>query len=192
MKKNKGLYITVIILESLLVVTLSAFLYIKWYKPYKEEKDLRDSINNISSKDVDNIISNLKNNEEITVPVINNDLINNTNWVNYGDNNVIAFKDGYFVWYTDSNLTSDNAMIGQFSYYEGKDAFNLIESSMNVQMDKTDNDSVLILNIISYKKDGEETLDSAHTKYLFGYRKDKLMSYVDILTLDNYSFLECE
>ena len=87
-------------------------------------------------------------------------------------------------------MTSDNAMIGKFSYYEGSDAFNLIESSMNVEMDKTDNDSVLILNIVSRKKDGEETLDSEQMKYLVGYHQNQVMSLIDILSLEEYSFVE--
>ena len=55
MKKNKGLYITVIVLEALLIVALGVFLYVKWYKPYKEEKDLKGSISNISFEDVNSI-----------------------------------------------------------------------------------------------------------------------------------------
>ena len=100
MKKNKGLYITVIVLEALLIVALGVFLYVKWYKPYKEEKDLKGSISNISFEDVNSIVSNLKDSEELILPVINNALLNETSWVNYNDNNIIAFKDDYFIWYT--------------------------------------------------------------------------------------------
>ena len=196
MKKNRG-FIIVSIIELILIIFLSVILINKWYKPYKEEQNFKNNIKNISVDNVNQIIADYQSEKEkeellASIPEINNDLLNNTNWVNYSDNNVIAFSDGYFVWYKNSDLTSDDAMIGQFSYYKGEKAFNLIRDALGEDNARSENDSVLILNILSDKTDGEETLDSSKALYLFGYNNDSLMTLINISSYKEYSFLKID
>lgn len=187
MNKNKKLYITVITLQTILILALGVFIYFNWYRPYKEEKDFKNDLSNVTLDDIS--FNSIDNNK---IPEIKNDLLNNTSWVNYKDNTIIVFKDGYFVWYLDNELSSDNCMLGEFTYYKGKDAFALLNSSLNVDIDKTEEDSVLILSILSYKENGIETLDNVQTKYLFGYHKNEIMNFVDILSYDEYTFFQLE
>ena len=196
MKKNRG-FIIVSIIELILIIFLSVILINKWYKPYKEEQNFKNNIKNISVDNVNQIIADYQSEKEkeellASIPEINNDLLNNTNWVNYSDNNVIAFSDGYFVWYKNSDLTSDDAMIGQFSYYKGEKAFNLIGDALDEDNARSENDSVLILNVLSDKTDGEETLESSKTLYLFGYNNDSLMTLINISSYKEYSFLKID
>lgn len=196
MKKNRG-FIIVSIIELILIIFLSVILINKWYKPYKEEQNFKNNIKNISVDNVNQIIADYQSEKEkeellASIPEINNDLLNNTNWVNYSDNNVIAFSDGYFVWYKDSDLTSDDAMIGQFSYYKGEKAFNLISDALGEDNARSENDSVLILNVLSDKTDGEETLENSKTLYLFGYNSDNLMTFIDISSYKEYTLLKID
>ena len=196
MKKNRG-FIIVSIIELILIIFLSIILINKWYKPYKEEQNFKNNIKNISVDNVNQIIADYQSEKEkeellASIPEINNDLLNNTNWVNYSDNNVIAFSDGYFVWYKDSDLTSDDAMIGQFSYYKGEKAFNLISDALGEDNARSENDSVLILNVLSDKTDGEETLENSKTLYLFGYNSDNLMTFIDISSYKEYTLLKID
>lgn len=196
MKKNRG-FIIVSIIELILIIFLSVILINKWYKPYKEEQNFKNNIKNISVNNVNQIIADYQSEKEkeellASIPEINNDLLNNTNWVNYSDNNVIAFSDGYFVWYKDSDLTSDDAMIGQFSYYKGEKAFNLIGDALGEDNTRSENDSVLILNILSDKTDGKETLENSKTLYLFGYNSDNLMTFIDISSYKEYTLLKID
>ena len=196
MKKTRG-FIIVSIIELILIIFLSVILINKWYKPYKEEQNFKNNIKNISVDNVNQIIADYQSEKEkeellASIPEINNDLLNNTNWVNYSDNNVIAFSDGYFVWYKDSDLTSDDAMIGQFSYYKGEKAFNLISDALGEDNARSENDSVLILNVLSDKTDGEETLENSKTLYLFGYNSDNLMTFIDISSYKEYTLLKID
>lgn len=196
MKKNRG-FIIVSIIELILIIFLSIILINKWYKPYKEEQNFKNNIKNISVDNVNQIIADYQSEKEkeellASIPEINNDLLNNTNWVNYSDNNVIAFSDGYFVWYKNSDLTSDDAMIGQFSYYKGEKAFNLISDALGEDNARSENDSVLILNVLSDKTDGEETLENSKTLYLFGYNSDNLMTFIDISSYKEYTLLKID
>lgn len=196
MKKNRG-FIIVSIIELILIIFLSVILINKWYKPYKEEQNFKNNIKNISVDNVNQIIADYQSEKEkeellASIPEINNDLLNNTNWVNYSDNNVIAFSDGYFVWYKNSDLTSDDAMIGQFSYYKGEKAFNLISDALGEDNARSENDSVLILNVLSDKTDGEETLENSKTLYLFGYNSDNLMTFIDISSYKEYTLLKID
>lgn len=192
MKKNKSIYITFIIIETLLIIFLSTFLYLKWYVPHNKELTLKNSIKAISFDSTNKLIEDIQNNDEIKLPVVNNDILNNSSWVNYGDNTIIVFKDGYFVWYGDSDLSSDDCLMGQFSYYEGKDAFNLLKEVTDEDINQTEIDSVLILDIVSIKIGGEETLEDKQSKYLFGYHQDEIMSFIDISSYSEYTFLEVE
>ena len=81
MKKSKRLFIIVII-ETVLILGLGGFLYIEWYKPYMKEKNFKNSIKSISTENVNTIISDLKNSNELNVPIVNNALLNDSNWVN--------------------------------------------------------------------------------------------------------------
>ena len=196
MKKNRG-FIIVSIIELILIIFLSVILINKWYKPYKEEQNFKNNIKNISVDNVNQIIADYQSEKEkeellASIPEINNDLLNNTNWVNYSDNNVIAFSDGYFVWYKNSDLTSDDAMIGQFSYYKGEKAFNLISDALGEDNARSENDSVLILNVLSDKTDGEETLENSKTLYLFGYNSDNLMTFIDISSYKEHTLLKID
>ena len=196
MKKTRG-FIIVSIIELILIIFLSVILINKWYKPYKEEQNFKNNIKNISVDNVNQIIADYQSEKEkeellASIPEINNDLLNNTNWVNYSDNNVIAFSDGYFVWYKDSDLTSDDAMIGQFSYYKCEKAFNLISDALGEDNARSENDSVLILNVLSDKTDGEETLENSKTLYLFGYNSDNLMTFIDISSYKEYTLLKID
>lgn len=196
MKKNIGLII-VNILELAVIVLLCVFLYNKWYVPNKEETNFRDSIKNISVDNVNQIIEDYQSEKEkeellASIPEVNNDLLNDTNWVNYSDNNIIAFSGDYFVWYKNSDLSSDNALIGQFYYYKGEKAFNLISEALGEDTQRSENDSVLILNILSDKTDGEETLENSKALYLFGYNNDNLMTLINISSYKEYSFLKID
>ena len=196
MRKSKK-FIIICVIELIVIGFLAYVLYAKWYIPNKAENDFNNSIKNISVDNVNQIISDYqaeKEKEELlaSIPEVNNDLLNNTNWINYNDNNVIAFSDGYFVWYKDSNLTSDNAMIGQFSYYKGEKAFNLIGDVLDENTERSEKDSVLILNVLSDKTDGEETLESSKSLYLFGYNSDNLMTFIDISSYKEYTFLKID
>ncbi len=196
MKKNRG-FIIISIIELILIVFLGVVLFNKWYKPYKEEQDFKNSVKNISVTNVNQIITDFKDGQETKetlalIPEITNDVLNDTNWVCYSDNTVIAFKDGYFVWYKNSDLTTDNAMIGQFSYYKGEKAFNLIGDSLEEDMERSENDSILMLDIISNKVNGEETLESTQSMYLFGYNTGNLMTFIDISSYSEYTFVKVE
>ena len=196
MKKNKKIII-ISIIELVLIVFLGYILYSKVYVPNKKDTEFKDSIKNISVNNVNQIINDYqteKEKEELlaSIPEINNGLLNETNWINYSDNNVIAFSDDYFVWYKDSKLTSDNAMIGQFSYYKGEKAFNLISNYLDEDAERSENDSVLILNVLSNKEDGEETLESSQTIYLLGYNSGNLMTYIDISSYKEHSFVKID
>ncbi len=52
MNKNKKLYITVITLQTILILALGVFIYFNWYRPYKEEKDFKNDLSNVTLDDI--------------------------------------------------------------------------------------------------------------------------------------------
>lgn len=197
-KKHTGLIISLII-TILIIATLMFALYKMWFVPSQKQNELVSEIKDVSpnkvSELVDNYNSEIDAQEEasqITIPDMTNDVIDNTSWVNYDDGTVISFKDGYFVWYSDDPMSNDNYLLGEFELYTGKDAFNLLRNVVDTELEQADTDSVLIMKVMSKKVDGEETLEEETDLYLFGYYAETIMSYIDLTTYNEYTFLRVD
>lgn len=197
-KKHTGLIISLII-TILIIATLMFALYKMWFVPSQKQSELVNEIKDVSpnkvSELVDNYNSEVEAQEEasqITIPDMTNDVIDNTSWVNYDDGTVISFKDGYFVWYSDDSMSNDNYLLGEFELYTGKDAFNLLRNVVDTELEQADTDSVLIMKVMSKKVDGEETLEEETDLYLFGYYTETIMSYIDLTTYNEYTFLRVD
>ena len=198
-KKSRSLIITIIVLV-IAVVGLAGLLVVKWIKPVLQQNELKSEIKNVSTEKVNELIEAEKTAEaeeeteaneasELVMPTVSNDTINGTTWVNYDDNSIIVFDDGYFVWYADKSMSSDNYTLGKFEFYVGKEAFNIVTGLFDEEFEQTDVDSVLIMEIVSKKVDGEETTETSDYKYLFGYYTEDVMSYIDLKSYDEYTFL---
>lgn len=197
-RRGRGLLIVIAILIAI-VVGLTYLLVKMWIVPAAKQSELVNEIKGVSSDKVSELVDayNTETNaeeepNEIVVPEVTNDLIDNTSWVNYNDNTLIAFKDGYFVWYSDDSMSSDNCILGQFELYTGEDAFNLLSNTIDDEIEQSDTDSVLIMQILSKKVDGEETLGSPTNMYMFGYYTESIMSYIDLASYEEYVFLRVD
>lgn len=205
MSKKRGRGLLIIIAMLIAIVAGLTYLLVKeWIIPASKQNELASEIKSVPSSKVNEVVDaynaelEAKAQEEAeaqetnstVVPTMMNDTINNTSWVNYTDNTIISFQDGYFVWYDDDSMSSDNCSLGQFEFYVGKDAFNLLSGLFDDNgLEPTDVDSVLIMTVASKKVDGEETLESPTHLYLFGYYTDSIMSYIDLPTYTEYTFL---
>ena len=190
----KKLLIVLNVLELVVIVTLCSFLYSKWYLPYAQTTEYKNCIKNISTDNVNQILISYQAEKEkektlTSIPEKSNEILNGTNWICYTDKSVIAFSENYFIWYKDSNITNDNAMIGQFSYYKGDNVFNMLGDSLQ-DYERSEDDNVLIIELLSKKEEGEEILETTQFMYLFGYSTGEIMTFIDISSYKEYEFVK--
>lgn len=195
MKKEKA-YKIIIIFGTILLFVASTLLYKYCYIPYKENTKMIENFKNNEpldfNKDIDNFkIENEKKEFLNSMPTKNNDVLNGTKWLDSESGSLIVFEENYFIWYLDDKVSSENAMFGQFSYYEGEKAFNLLKENTK-DLERTKNDTVLILTIRSYKINNKETLEEEQVKYLFGYGAEKIKNFIDISTYQKHSLIKID
>ena len=194
-KRGRGLLIAIVMLIAI-VAGLTYLLVKMWIIPASKQSELANEIKGVSTDKVNGLVNaynteveSKESSNDAVIPETSNDTINDTLWVDYNDNSIVTFKDGYFVWYADDSMSSDNYMLGEYEFYVGTDAFNLVSDLFDSDFEQTDVDAVLIMKIVSKKVDGEETLESSTGMYLFGYYTESIMSYIDLTSYKEYTFL---
>lgn len=194
-KRGRGLLIAIVMLIAI-VAGLTYLLVKMWIIPASKQSELANEIKGVSTDKVNELVDAYnteieakESSNDAVIPETSNDTINDTLWVDYNDNSIVTFKDGYFVWYADDSMSSDNYMLGEYEFYVGSDAFNLVSDLFDSDFEQTDVDAVLIMKIASKKVDGEETLESSTNMYLFGYYTESIMSYIDLTSYKEYTFL---
>ena len=114
-------------------------------------------------------------------------------WYNKADNSPLVFVDGQnFVWYQDEKYSSDNALAGAYNFYYGRDAYKVIEERFEdgTVPQGSDLSSVMLLEVLSAKVDGEEIASESFQVILFGNSDVDLseFSYVEMDSLEQYYF----
>lgn len=103
------------------------------------------------------------------------------------DQSVLVFpNDESFVWYKDADFNNaEDYNAGIYKLYTGKEAYKLISSLYSNDEEKpTYNKDNALLILFSTNNESEEV----ETRYYYGFKYEDKMTYVDLLSLNQYDF----